>query len=331
MKIKKLLMDNQGTMSLAIQRDDNWIVLRLAVKEIKKNHLLAFCDDLIYFLQYRETHMDEIDEIILSASSKSFVRSDMTEVMVFKPILYRDFMLSERHVINNGRGMVKNCMASAYPILKAYEFITRHTFPPIKPKKAYYENPVYYKGNHLSFVGSGSEVSYPDYATVLDYELELGMIITKEIRNADEKTALDSIGAFCVFNDFSARNVQIPEMRQTGFGPCKAKDFASSISNVVVTPDEILPYIETLKTRVIINNKIVATSQMNEFIFPLGQAVAYASKGETVYAGEFMGSGTIANCSGLENGYLLENGDIIRLEIDRIGFVENVIKSKVKS
>ncbi len=70
---------------------------------------------------------------------------------------------------------------------------------------------------------------------------------------------------------------------------------------------------------------------MNEFIFPLGQAVAYASKGETVYAGEFMGSGTIANCSGLENGYLLKNGDIIRLEIDRIGFVENVVKSKVKS
>lgn len=157
------------------------------------------------------------------------------------------------------------------------------------------------------------------------------MIITKEIRNADEKTALDSIGAFCVFNDFSARNVQIPEMRQTGFGPCKAKDFASSISNVAVTPDEILPYLETLKTRVIINNNIVATSQMNEFIFPLGQAVAYASKGETVYAGEFMGSGTIANCSGLENGYLLKNGDIIRLEIDRIGFVENVVKSKVKS
>lgn len=132
---QKTINGQSRTISLAIQRDDNWIVLRQAVKEIKKNHLLAFCDDLIYFLQYRETHMDEIDEIILSASSKSFVRSDMTEVMVFKPILYRDFMLSERHVINNGRGMVKNCMPSAYPILKAYEFITRHTFPPIKRKR----------------------------------------------------------------------------------------------------------------------------------------------------------------------------------------------------
>jgi len=60
MKIKKLLMDNQGTMSLAVKRGDNWIVLRQAVKEIKKNNLLAFCDDLISFLQYRETHMDEV-------------------------------------------------------------------------------------------------------------------------------------------------------------------------------------------------------------------------------------------------------------------------------
>lgn len=115
-------------------------------------------------------------------------------------------------------------------------------------------------------------------------------------------------------------------MRQTGFRPCKAKDFASAISNVIVTSDEILPYLEKLKTRVIINNEIVATSQMNEFLFSLGQAVSYASKSETVYPGEFMGSGTIPDCSGLENGHLLKDCDTIRLEIDRIGFVENVIR-----
>lgn len=326
MKIKKLLIDCHGTTSLAIESNGNWVVLKQAIKEMEKEHLLTFCDDLVSFLQYREIHNNEFEEIVVSASEESFARPDMNEVMIFDPILYRDFMLSERHVINNGRGMIKECIPSVYPILKIYEMITRHTFPAVKPKKAYYENPIYYKGNHLSFTGSGSEVFYPDYATVLDYELELGMIISKEIRNADEKTALDSIGAFCVFNDFSARNVQIPEMRQTGFGPCKAKDFASSISNVVVTSDEILPYLEKLKTRVIINNEIVATSQMNEFLFSIGQAVSYASKGETVYPGEFMGSGTIPDCSGLENGHLLKNGDTIRLEIDRIGFVENVIR-----
>ncbi|WP_253198994.1 fumarylacetoacetate hydrolase family protein [Clostridium estertheticum] len=326
MKIKKLVFNKQGNTSLAVSHGTEWILLKQLAEEIKDNNLLAVCNDLISFLQYRETHKDKIDQIIALAKKTSFARPDMEEVMIFKPILYRDFMLGEQHVINSGRGMIKNCIPSMYPILKVYEAITRHTFPPLKPKKAYYENPVYYKGNHLSFVGSGSEIQYPDYATVWDYELELGFIITKQIRNADEKTALDAIGAFCVFNDFSARNVQIPEMKQTGFGPCKAKDFASSISNVVVTADELLPHLNSLKTRVIINNETVATGQLNEFLFTLGQSVAFASKGETVYPGEFMGTGTIPNCCGLENGHLLKSGDTIRLEIDRIGFVENNVK-----
>jgi len=151
------------------------------------------------------------------------------------------------------------------------------------------------------------------------------MIITKNIYNATEEEGLDAIGAFCVFNDFSARNVQYAEMRQTGFGPCKAKDFASAISNVVVTPDEVLPYLTTLKTRVFINDELVVEGQMNEFYHSLDQMVAYASKGEKVYAGEFMGSGTIPNCCGLENGNLLNRGDTIRLEIDHIGEATNTI------
>lgn len=39
-----------------------------------------------------------------------------------------------------------------------------------------------------------------------------------------------------------------------------------------------------------------------------------------------MGTGTIADCSGLKNGHLLKYGDTIRLEIDQIGFVENLVK-----
>ena len=54
--------------------------------------------------------------------------------------------------------------------------------------------------------------------------------------------------------------------------------------------------------------------------------MSYASRGETIYPGEFMASGTIPDCCGLENGRLLADGDTIRLEIDRIGFVENRVR-----
>lgn len=326
MKIKRIILDQRGTSSLAVEKCENWIIVKKAAEEAQKDQLLAVSDDLIKFLEYRELYKEELEAMLAAASESCFASLVAEECMLFQPILYRDFMLGERHVINSARGMIKHCMPAVYPILKAYETIARHTFPPIKPKKAYYENPIYYKGNHLSFVGSGCQVQYPDYATIWDYELELGMIITKKIRNAGAKTALDAIGAFCVFNDFSARNVQIPEMKQTGFGPCKAKDFASAISNVCVTADEVMPQLESLKTRVIINNEIAATGQLNEFLYSIGEAVAYASRGETIYPGEFMGSGTIPDCSGLENGHLLKDGDCIRLEIEQIGFVENVVR-----
>ncbi|WP_242965996.1 fumarylacetoacetate hydrolase family protein [Clostridium chromiireducens] len=155
-------------------------------------------------------------------------------------------------------------MPNIYSIIRAYETIFRHPFPAFKPKKAWYDNPVYYKGNSLSFIGDGELVSYPHYATLKDYELELGMIITNNLLNATEEEGLAAVGAFCVFNDFSARNIQLDEMRKTGFGPCKAKDFASSISNIVVTADEILPVPNTLKTMVFINENLAAEGQLNE-------------------------------------------------------------------
>ncbi|WP_313077115.1 fumarylacetoacetate hydrolase family protein [Lacrimispora sp.] len=61
----------------------------------------------------------------------------------------------------------------------------------------------------------------------------------------------------------------------------------------------------------------------------MNRALSYASKGETIYPGEFMDTGTIADCSGLENGHLLKYGDTIRLELDHIGFVENVVKRQI--
>ena len=283
-------------------------------------------DDLIGFLKDRDTLQPKLEELItLAQANKAQLTLDGKEVMPFRPLLYRDFMLGEKHVINSTRGFAKRMMPKVMPLVNIYEWLTHKPFPAFVPKKPWYENPVYYKGNVLSFQVDGETITYPKYATLKDYELELGMIITKDIVNATEEEGFDAIGAFCVFNDFSARNVQLDEMKKTGFGPCKAKDFASSISSVVVTSEEILPVLDTLKARVYINNKKVAEGELNEFYHSVGKAVAYASKGEQVYAGEFMATGTIPNCCGMENGVLLECGDVIRLEIDKIGELTNSI------
>lgn len=333
MKIKKVWTDEgRQDSSLAVLHGENWIVIKRLLEQHTGDtgegysELEKTSDDLIAFLQGLPAFREKLKSMLDEADLKTCRQTEaMEEQMPFQPVFYRDFMLCERHVINSAKGMIKILMPGKYPLVKAYETVFRRPFPACMPKKPFYDNPIYYKGNPWSFVGSDAVVTYPEYATLMDYELELGMIITKEICNATEEEGLEAIGAFCVFNDFSVRNVQYEEMRLTGFGPCKSKDFASSVSNVVVTADEILPQLETLKSRVFINDRQVAAGQLNEFYHSLGKAVAYASKGETVHAGEFMGSGTVPNCCGLENGHFLKPGDTIRLEIDGMGAVVNCV------
>jgi 2-keto-4-pentenoate hydratase/2-oxohepta-3-ene-1,7-dioic acid hydratase in catechol pathway len=334
MKLKKIKINNQENHTLCILEDDKWIAFQSVLDAVpddetkERKELESASSDIITFLQSREKLEPKLYELIKAAKKENVDLSlEGNDVMPFRPLLYRDFMLAEKHVINCSRGFVTFTMKKFLPIVNIYERLFHKTFPSFLPKKVWYDNPIYYKGNVMSFVGDNEVVKFPEYAALKDYELELGMIITKDIENVTEEEGLSAIGAFCVFNDFSARNVQFDEMRKTGFGPCKAKDFASSISNVIVTSDEILPIINTLKSHVIINGKKVAEGSLNEFYHSLGKAVAYASKGEHVYAGEFMGTGTIPNCCGMENGVLLKDGDVIRLEIDKIGSLTNHICS----
>lgn len=329
MKIKKVRITGSGETSLAVYDGDSWVVIKKLLQHVKQNddrELLAVCsEDLIVFLQEREEIEEKLFSLIREAKEDNAdLHCESVNVIPFKPLSYRDFMLSEEHALNSARGFASLMFPFAARIIKFCERTFRFVFPKFKPAKLWYEVPIYYKGNHLSFCTDGDMVHFPGYATWLDYELELGMIITREIHNATEEEAMAAIGGFCVFNDFSIRNVQYRELK-SGFGPCKSKDFANAISAVVVTSDEIWPCMERHKGRVYINDQLVATGRLDRFFHSLTKAVAYASMGERIYPGEFMGSGTLGNCCGVENGTLLKHNDTVRIEIDGIGDLVNHI------
>jgi 2-keto-4-pentenoate hydratase/2-oxohepta-3-ene-1,7-dioic acid hydratase in catechol pathway len=158
----------------------------------------------------------------------------------FEPRSFRDFMMYEVHAVAAARGFVRTQMPAAFQVVRAYEALTRRTFPKLKPHALWYRQPLYYMGNHLTFATDGEAVAVPPYVRALDYELELGFVLAHPLRDAAPETAEAAIGGFVVLNDFSARDVQIAEMA-SGFGPQKSKHFRSAISKVVVTADEILP------------------------------------------------------------------------------------------
>jgi len=242
----------------------------------------------------------------------------------FEPRSFRDFMLYETHAIDAARGFVKRFMPGAARIVDGYERITGRTFPKLKPHALWYRQPIYYFGNHLSFAADGETIAIPGFTRALDYELELGFVLSQGLLDATPAEAERAIGGFVVINDFSARDVQLDEMR-SGFGPQKAKHFASAVSAVVVSADEILPRWQTLGATVHLNGAPVALCSTAGARWSLGEVLAHASRGERLHAGELFGTGTLPGGSGIETGRLLASGDTISLAIDGIGTLTNHI------
>jgi 2-keto-4-pentenoate hydratase/2-oxohepta-3-ene-1,7-dioic acid hydratase in catechol pathway len=242
----------------------------------------------------------------------------------FQPLSFRDFMLYEAHVINASRGYIRRFAPPLSRVASAYEALTKRTFPVFKPRPLWFRQPIYYMSNHLAFVPSGTPVRAPSYTKALDYELELGFVLARPLFNATPDEALAAIGAFVVLNDFSARDVQRDEM-QSGFGPQKAKHFLSSMSEIAVTADELLPFVNDLKASVRINGREVAATSTAGMHYSLGEVLAHASKDEQLFAGELFGSGTLPGGCALENGCWLKPGDVLQLQIDRVGEIEHHI------
>lgn len=242
----------------------------------------------------------------------------------FQPLSFRDFMLSREHVINASRGLVTRFHPRQATITRTVERLTRRPFPRFQPHRLFDAQPIYYMSNHLSFVPSGAPITAPSYSTALDFELELGFVLRDELRDATPEQAMAAIGAFVVVNDFSARDVQRAEMA-TGLGPQKSKHFLSSMSQTAVTADELLDGLDAVTGSVRINGEVVSEVSTHDMRWTVGDALAHASRSETLLAGELFATGTLAGGSGMETGRWLQDGDLLTLELKGIGVVEHRI------
>lgn len=103
-------------------------------------------------------------------------------------------------------------------------------------------------------------------------------------------------------------------------GPAKGKDFdnANVLGPWIVTPDEIGdPHALKMEARVNGERWGGGTSASMHHRWPA--ILAHVSMGETLYAGEVIGSGTVGTGCGLEIGRQLQHGDVVELEIEKIG------------
>lgn len=318
MRLKRFQTGND--IIIAVEHNARWIPLD-KLDGFTHNHL-----DTIEILDQWEVLKPEIDNALAQPGNEKLpgIPEGASPILPFEPRSFRDFMLSEKHAIDAGHGMVKHFLPALYPVIQLYEKITRRTFPALRPKPIWYRQPVYYMGNHLNFVTDGNEIKWPSFTNALDYELEMGFVITKPLKDADREDALKSIGGFVIVNDFSARDVQLDEMR-SGLGPQKAKHFINAMSAEIIPADEVLPFIDTLKASVQINGERLCSTQMDFQHHSIADVLVHVSMSEQLHPGELFAMGTLPGGCALENDCWLKPGDCVELSIERIGTLTNVI------
>jgi 2-keto-4-pentenoate hydratase/2-oxohepta-3-ene-1,7-dioic acid hydratase in catechol pathway len=199
---------------------------------------------------------------------------------------------------------------------------------PIPPE--WYKQPVYYKGNHRTIIGSDEDLPWPLDTNKLDYELELACVIGRQGRDVPERDAQGFIAGYTIMNDFSARDVQFQEMA-CRLGPAKGKDFATAIGPCFLTPDEV-PDLGALKMIARVNGEVWSEGRFGSIHWSFAQMIAHVSRGEMIYPGDLFGSGTVGGGCGLEMDRYLKPGDVVELEIQPIGILRNrVVKQGGKS
>jgi len=201
-----------------------------------------------------------------------------------------------------------------------YERVTRRTFPALKPKRGFTEAPAMYMGNHTAMLADGEAVAWPAHTECLDYELELGFVLAREVADATPAEGEAAIGGFFVVNDWSARDVQAHEYRHGLFGPAvKSKSFANSMGAEVVTADELLSRADSLRGTVRVNGSVWSETSTAGAAHGLGELVAYASRGERLGPGDVFMGGTLPRGCGMELDRWVQPGDVVELELEGVG------------
>jgi 2-keto-4-pentenoate hydratase/2-oxohepta-3-ene-1,7-dioic acid hydratase in catechol pathway len=286
-------------------------------------------DDVVAILAGGEETRERLRALCTAVRGSGAGRDhELAPLLPFQPVLMRAFANSERHWIQGARGLVRLNLPRALPAIRAVEAVTRRPFPAFRPGKLFYREPAFYLGNPLTFVPDGAEAPWPAYTNALDFELELGAVVVRPLRDATPREAREAIGGFVVVNDLSARDTQWRELRGGLFGPViKTKTFASAMSAEVVSADEILPRVRELTATVTVNGEVWSRTSTADLRWGFEEMLAHAAAGEDVHAGELVSSGTLPDGCGLELDRWLRPGDDLELAIDGVGSVRNRIGS----
>jgi 2-keto-4-pentenoate hydratase/2-oxohepta-3-ene-1,7-dioic acid hydratase in catechol pathway len=186
--------------------------------------------------------------------------------------------------------------------------------------------PVYFNKRAYPAKGDMDEISLHSHLTsMVDYEVELAVIIGKTIYNIAPNQAEEAIFGYSILNDVTARDIQTKH-GQWFFG--KSLDGFCPIGPCIVSRDEI-PFPVNLDVCCKVNGEIRQKSNTANLIFDIPYVISEISKGITLYPGDIIATGTPAGIGhAMKPPRYLAKGDMVECEIEKIGRLTNFFSSE---
>ncbi len=176
-----------------------------------------------------------------------------------------------------------------------------------------------------SLVGHEEPVLYPRQTRMLDYEVEVGIVIGKHCKDVAPENAFDVIMGYTVYNDITAREVQrTPALGGVFLG--KNFDTTNPVGPYIVTADAV-PNPESLRVQCRVNGETRQDELLTDMIFKIPELIAFYSQ-MSLEPGDIISSGTFSGVA-LEQEdpepFLLRPGDVVECEVESVGVLRNPI------
>lgn len=181
---------------------------------------------------------------------------------------------------------------------------------------------------HLSsMVADGEPIVRPVVSKQLDWEGELALVIGRPCRHVRREEAWDVVAALSIFNDGSIRDYQRMSAQWT-----PGKNFYRSGSfGPVLTPLEDVPDPDDLPLRTYVNDELMQDARTSQMIFDVSQIIEFVTRFTPLDPGDVIATGTPSGVGAFRDPpRFLQPGDVVRVEIDPVGTLENRVEDEAR-
>lgn len=291
---------------------------RIGVLHEGKIYALEPGVDFLDLLRADNTSLEDWGHRALSEPAETVAEgSAPAAALVPTPPSIRDFMAFEQHVVTSNAALGLDLNPDWYNI------------------------PVFYFSNPAAVKNPGEPIRIAPGSVKFDFELEFAAVIGKAGTDITVDKAEEHIAGYMSMCDWSARDLQEREMKQT-LGPAKGKDTATGFGPYLVTPDELArlrtdnAYDITISASV--NGRTYSEGNLSNIYWSFAQMIAYASRGTELRPGDIIGSGTVGTGCILELSRVhgedkfpyLKPGDRVRIDAGVLGSFETTLEPGVE-